>query len=282
MGVSQYMYKEAKDPFPVNDGGQTFRREKKTERPTRLEQGRIVAYETHRLFEYVCGDATESYNPKKLLRFTRQWVFLKPDFFIIFDRVESTKAEFPKHWLLHSYREPRIAGTTATIDTPGDDPQGGRLFSRTLLPDPAKISKVHRGTLVRLGKDLTPDFWKNTEDSWRIEVEPGTPRTGDVFLHVLYAADRTVAEMPSVERIEREGLAGVRLDAQGKRFELTFATAGGVAGRIRITDAGRSLVDRDLADAVKDTYGGWSDDSRYPQWTANPRLRRLIGEHPRR
>jgi len=277
MGVSQYQYKEAKDPFPVNDGGQTFRREKRADRPTRLEQGRIVAYETHRLFDYVCGDATESYHPKKLRQFTRQFVFIKPDVFVVFDRVESTNAEFPKHWLLHSYREPRISGDTATIDAPGDDPRGGRLFSRTLLPDPAKIAKVPRATLVRLGRDLTPDFWKNTEDSWRIEVEPSTPRENDVFLHVLHAADRAAAEMIPTERIDREGQAGVRLSSGGRQFDLLFARTGGVAGRIRIVDGNRTILDRDLADGIRDTYEGWREDPRYPQWMADPRLRRLIG-----
>ena len=265
MGVSQYSWRRARKAFPVNDGGQTFRPEKLVPRPERLEQGRIVAYETNRLFDYVLGDATESYNPRKLKHFTRQFVFVKPDLFVVFDRVVSTKAGMPKHWLLHSYREPVISGNIVVVDAPKED-GAGRLFSRTVYPKDPKIRKVPRATLVRLGKDITPEFWKSTEASWRIEVTPGEKRTEDVFLHVLYAAGRTTEGMPPVERIERGGRIGVRIAPGTRRVELTFARGGAVSGRIRITDGDQVLIDRELVDYVNDTYEGWSEDPRYESW----------------
>ena len=41
-------------------------------------------------------------SPHKLEHFTRQFVYLRPEVFVIFDRVVSTRAEFPKRWLLHT------------------------------------------------------------------------------------------------------------------------------------------------------------------------------------
>jgi len=278
MGVSQYSYRHAKRPFPVNDGGQTFRPEMIVAGPTRLEQGRIVAYETHRLFDYVCGDATDSYNPRKLKQFTRQFVFLKPDYFVIFDRVVSTNAEFPKHWLLHSYKEPEISGDTVKIDAKGEAPDRGRLFSRTLLPRAAEIKKHHKGKLVRMGKDITPEeIWDLTENSWRIEVEPSRKRTYDVFLHVLHSCDQTTKEMVPNELVKRGDRVSAKVTVGRKAYEITFNRRGNVAGHIKITEGNKIMVDRHLLDHIEDNYKGWKDDPRYHEWMTNSYMRTIIG-----
>jgi len=279
MGVSQYAYHLARNPFPVNDGGQTFRSERTmVSGPFRcLDQGRIIAYQTHRLFDYVCGDATDSYSPSKLKHFSRQFVFLKPDCFVIFDRVVSTRADYPKHWLLHSYGEPQIASDLVRIDAPGNEADRGRLFVRTLLPRPAKIEKYPRGTLVRMGKDITPAFWKNTEDSWRIEVEPAQPQPADLFLHVLQAADARASAACSSQLIDRGDQVGAVVTVQNQTFAVTFNQAGPIGGHIRITEGDKALVDKDLVDRVQDTYEDWKGDRRHGAWTTNPQLRSLIG-----
>jgi len=274
MGRSQYMWRLAKEPFPANDGGQTFRPETLVESPPRLEQGRIVAYQTHRLFDYVCGDATQSYNPRKLKHFTRQFVFFRPDLFVIFDRVVGTKPKFPKHWLLHSYHEPRIAGDTVTIDAPGDRPDRGRLFCRTLWPRAVEIKKFHKGQLVRMGRDVTPkEVWDLTEDSWRMEVEPTEKRTDDAFLHVLQAGDLSASQMVPSQLIQRGDLVGAKLSVGSRVCEILFTTSGQLGGQIKIAETGRVLYDGDLVDYIEDNYKGWHDDPRYEQWLTNPHSR---------
>jgi len=108
-----------------------------------------------------CGDATRSYSPHKLDQFTRQLVYLRPEVFVVFDRVVSTKAEFPKRWLLHTNdmpapldgedtrdpnecqageylakeaREARAAHYLSTARTRTAAHMEGRLFVTTLLP----------------------------------------------------------------------------------------------------------------------------------------------------
>jgi hypothetical protein len=60
------------------------------ERP--LREGRIVAYETSPLLDYAAGDATHSYPPTRVRAITRQFVYLRPDAFVIFDRVACAEA----------------------------------------------------------------------------------------------------------------------------------------------------------------------------------------------
>lgn len=50
------------------------------------------------------------------MSFTRQFVFLKPDYFVVFDRVESTKPDLKKTWVLHTKSEPLVQGDLVTVD----------------------------------------------------------------------------------------------------------------------------------------------------------------------
>jgi len=78
-----------------------------------FKEGRIIAYETSPLFDYAAGDATHSYPPTRVKSITRQFVYLRPDTFVIFDRVHNVRAGLETRWLLHSLYEPRFDGKTA-------------------------------------------------------------------------------------------------------------------------------------------------------------------------
>ncbi len=72
------------------------------------------------MYDYIHADITRSYNSTavtteghnpKVSLVTRDIVFLRPDeFIVIFDRVTSTKADYPKRWLLHSVYRPEHEG----------------------------------------------------------------------------------------------------------------------------------------------------------------------------
>lgn len=80
---------------------------------------RAVAGVPH-MFDYVRADTTRSYNSTlitsdrhspKVSHVTRDILFLRPDELIVmYDRVVSTKAEYPKRWLLHSVYRPEHEG----------------------------------------------------------------------------------------------------------------------------------------------------------------------------
>ncbi len=88
---------------------------KQGDRPFR--EGRIVAYETSPLFDYAVGDATYSYPPTRVKSITRQFVYLRPDTFIIFDRVVAVEAGLETTWHLHSLYEPAWNGRREPDDS---------------------------------------------------------------------------------------------------------------------------------------------------------------------
>ena len=129
-------------------------------------------------YDYMKGDATRAYQSAlitdagesaKISLFTRDFVYLRSsdsnnDFFVVFDKVNSTDSTFEKQWLLHSVSTPTIngsftaggtddsGGTNAYGGTPGSissdsdlvtiTDEDGKLFSKTLLPASCTVTKV--------------------------------------------------------------------------------------------------------------------------------------------
>jgi len=135
----------------------------------------MLAYEDRPEYTYACGDLTGAYSKTKVARYTRQFLYLRgaPECFVVYDRVVSTKAEFPKVWLLHVMNEPAVyagdslarksgsgkgfttfAGADRALTstfTPDNNPRKngrgqflssgfGALICQTLLPEKARIT----------------------------------------------------------------------------------------------------------------------------------------------
>ena len=136
------------------------------------------------------------------------------------------------------------------------------LFCRTLLPEDAVLSVVGGPgkEFWAAGKNWKIDTGTLAEEHlammgrWRVEVVPGTERTGDVFLHILHVGDRTLKDMDRAELIRSAGRVGVRFRMGAQSGELLFNTAGDVGGRIRLT-AENSLVDTELTNTVMPQKG---------------------------
>ena len=152
--------------------------------------GRIVAYENRPEYLYVAGDCTKAYAETKLESWIRQIVFLRPDTFVIFDRVVSTKPEYKKTWLLHSVREPKIDGRTFTIQN-GD----GRLVVQSLLPQEQTVQAIEGYTYGGHTFAPTKDRMADTAGKWRIELSPAKEQTEDLFLHVMTTGDPQPASL---------------------------------------------------------------------------------------
>jgi len=79
------------------------------------ERADIIKYE-HRpaAFTYTVGDLTASYT-RKIDFFDREFLYLRPDIFIIFDRVQSVDPEFKKVWVAHTMDSPVPDGIPAPL-----------------------------------------------------------------------------------------------------------------------------------------------------------------------
>ena len=216
---------------------------------TKYDRGKLLAYELTDHYTYAAGDATKAYSKHKLKEFTRAFLHLRPDVFVVFDRVESTRPEFKKRWLLHSHNEPEIGGDSFTI-TNGP----GKLWGKTLLPKDAAYE-----TIGGAGKEFWVDGrnWpprKGVHDSsgrWRLEVSPSAPATRDYFLHVLHAASSTTPTHPTARVSERGKSVTVTVALDGKTAAVTFSKEDPLTGSVRITDRrGNVLAERKLATRI--------------------------------
>ena len=228
----------------------------------------VKAFQTNDDFVYVAGDATDCYRhgvikrdgrpdlPEKCSLATRQLVFLMPNHFVIFDRVKTTDPDYLKQWLIHTAYEPEIAGKTIRAQH-GE----GRMFCRTLLPADAVLAPVGGPgkEFLAAGKNweivsrgLKPENLAMM-GQWRVEVNPGAPREDDVFLHVIQVGNLQLNAMDEVRLIEEDGICGAVVAAGGDKWEVTFSTAGELAGHVK--RSGPKSIDAELSTSVQPQVG---------------------------
>ena len=233
---------------------------------------KVIAFETNDHFTYVAGDATPVYSADKCALAVRQFVFIHPRHFVVFDRVTSTRAEYGKRWLLHHANEPFVLGNTWRSDH-----GQGRLFCRTLLPEDAVLTKVGgpgkefvadgvnypitagpSQALVARGFRISRLEYKETPElmgRWRMEVRPGSPRREDTFLHLIEVGDQAIGQMCEASVVVSTGRAEVTFADGTRTVTLGFPTTGPVAGHIRMTQGRVVLVDRELTREVMPQSG---------------------------
>ncbi len=239
---------EGEEDLPVpNDGGQR-----------KLIGSEVLAFETHDDYSYVAGDATMAYSPEKCRLALRQFVFLNPDYFVVFDRVISTRPEYRKTWLLHTAAEPRIMGDMFTVAQ-----ERGRLYSRTLLPEgfemtsiggPGKQFWIDGRNYPMPGGHAIPDTTQLL-GQWRVEVSPRIAKSEDFFLHFLQAGDIGLAAPAKSELVRRGNRAGVRFTDKGRTWEVLFDTEGPAGGHITIREGAKTVTDRELSLTVQEQKG---------------------------
>jgi len=234
-------------PLPIpNDGGQR-----------EILGSTVTAYSQNKQYVYIASDATKAYHEDKAETVLRQFVFIQPDIFVVFDKVVSKSADYPKTWLLHTVAEP--------VFVKGDEfyerSENGTLFCRTIFPANAKATKIG-GPGRQFWSDgrnwplpiLTPDDWNYRPDQpqvlrdtialfgqWRVEISPNTPRLKDSFLHLIQVGDKKLGNMISSKPIEENGKKGVEFDYQGKTYQIQFSDDENTGGSIRIS-AGKKVV----------------------------------------
>lgn len=86
----------------------------------------IRSTRTDPYFDFIGADLTRSYNPAKVAGVTRQFVWLRPDLFVIHDRVAASDPAYPKRFLLHGQDAFSQVGGAWQVDH-----AQGRLFMQT-------------------------------------------------------------------------------------------------------------------------------------------------------
>jgi heparin/heparan-sulfate lyase len=223
------------------------------------DMGDVVAFETNPQYVYVCGDGTKAYNwlgdgeytysvgrqrrtyTPQLESFTRQYVYLLPDTFVVYDRTVAANPKARKVWQLHTWEEPTVEGTVCTAG------QGkGKLTCVTLLPESPVIKKEFQQLIG--AQETKTDFW-------RITVERASPAKAEQFLHVIHVGEAEGYQAPEVRKISGNGTVGAEVQADGMTYTVTFGTAGPVGGHVTVKKGNQALVDNDLTTEVQPQSG---------------------------
>ena len=179
-------------------------------------------------YVYLASDATACYSSSKASQVVREFIWCKPDVFVICDRVVSKNASYPKTWLYHTAAEPSISGKEFS-----EVSQGGKSICRTLLPENAVIEKIG-GPGKQFWSDgrnwpipadrssaIPPDDWP-VLGQWRVEVKPGSEVLSDTFLHIIQVGGESLSSLPATTQYSDASKFGVRFSYLGKSFDLAF------------------------------------------------------------
>ena len=249
--------KSEKQVAVPNDGGQS-----------ELMGSEIIAFDENEQYVYIASDATKSYDKDKSNLVLRQFVFLPPDHFVIFDRVRSSKPGYKKTWLLHTAAEPLVKSNEFLTDH-----WEGRLYCKTLFPEKVELKKIggpgkqfwsdgKNWSLPTLGPDdwnyrrmhLVPDTHELL-GQWRIEVTPDKPDTDDIFLHLIQVGDSSLKSMANSSAIKTDDMIGVRFVYEHTEYEVMFVTKNEAGGNISIRQNGQIILEEKFTDKVKPQKG---------------------------
>jgi len=221
--------------------------------------GTFSAYEFTSSYDYIKTDITKAYNnvysgkgtnqPRKVDLVQREFVYLKPDIVVVFDKVYAAKDSLIKKWLLHSGsyydksaqpvlngREKVLKGTVDQGITESTDTDlatitrgRGRLFIKTLLPKNHVTRKIGGQGYefwvddknVPISSKIIP-LERQSEDpgAWRIEIQPKEKQKNDFFLHLISISDSDVSSMPDATTIQTnsKNMIGIRFISKSDNF----------------------------------------------------------------
>lgn len=211
----------------------------------------VLAYETGDAFTYIASDATECYGDK-CSEAVRQFVYVYPDYFIVYDRVCSTSPSYGKDWLLHFQNKPRVKKNLIRADS-GD----GRLYCEVLLPENKTINLIGgtgqeflvNGKNCPIDPSVADSFTRQAANNgrgpytgaWRIELSPAREAASVRFLNVLTATNSRNGTPVKAKYLKEEDKDGVSLHLNGKDMIFWFNRRGPIGGEVTINGVTRPL-----------------------------------------
>lgn len=218
---------------------------------------KAISLQSSNDFVYAAGDATRSYSAIKSREVIRQFVYLKPDIFVIYDRVASAKPDQKKELLFHTQEKPEQIGE----DTWRADHNKGRLFLRSFLPKQVKVELVGGAgrEFWASGRNwpLEPDgAWGKSyklAGQWRLEFTHAVPTTEARFLTLLQAADAGTAEMAKAIFVQNDNTDDLIVtEKNGRIWLLRFSRTGQIGLYLKLTEAsGKVTFDKSMPNQVE-------------------------------
>jgi hypothetical protein len=199
----------------------------------RSSRGKIIHHEENGDHAYTVGDATEAYGGR-LERFHRHVFFVRPDYFVIIDDLETSGNASTFQWLLHSPTEIKVDRSNHLMVN-----QSGnvRLTTRFLTPNDLEYQQ-HSGFTPQVEE---PNQMRN---QFHLTVSTKQPATSRRFVTIMRVDRATGApvKLPDSPSTERRELTIKNIDDKESvnkiLLESEFVNAdGGMAIRV-----GRDLI----------------------------------------
>lgn len=150
------------------------------------EMGDIVKFEhIPNEYTYTVGDATEAYT-RKIEYFEREFLFLRPDIFVIFDRVKTVNPHYKKVWTLHTVDEPTASGEVYQgmgLKTSADSRKitisnsSNTTYIDAVFPEYNTVAIRGGDTIITQGNALTPSTPLTTDSILELDI----PRWLELF-----------------------------------------------------------------------------------------------------
>jgi hypothetical protein len=223
-----------------------FAKAGKTCKMFRPTQCKLVAFESNDDFSYLAMDLSPAFvwnyqwkrEKEPLIEWTRQFLFVQPGCFIVFDRTR-TDPEVETSWILNLPQKPAVDGNRATVSN-----DKASLTVQSLLPETCKTQIVD-WTSLNSEADQARRFYTG---GWRVDRVPSIRKPEQVFLHLLHVDDA----VRGVEQKSAAGTHGVEISlSDGSVVSVQFNQNGAVGGAMRITKSGKSVLDRALTHTVE-------------------------------
>jgi len=180
-----------------------------------FETGKILAFEDKGDHVFIKADATKAYSSKKLDKFIRQIVYLRPGIFIIVDVVNITNPSFKTIWNLQAMKKPEKTSDGLWTWSNGN----GRLFLQTLLPEKTDVALFYGDNLYTIdGVNYPTTRDTGPAPECRMEISPTVTKKDYLFVHVLQATNAGIKKVPLAKVIVSGKNIQVRLDS-GRSFD---------------------------------------------------------------
>jgi DNA-binding beta-propeller fold protein YncE len=237
-----------------------------------FSEGKILAYETSPEFDYVVGDATNSWALDDVEEAYRQVLFVRPDVIIMYDRLAlgdpPKSVKWPMMTVLNTANK---AGNPTLTDNVFSSANGvASVWGKALLPKGGKIKATTCGI-----EGLPPNA------VGYIEIQPPKKSRRAEFL-VAMRVGLAQAQPLDCKLVETAGQAGIAFTYDSKSYTVLFNREGAVGGHIKIEENGETTTDRDLTQQVRDTYENWKGTGLFDKWMHEDRFKTYVTPEDRK
>lgn len=141
----------------------------------RSSRGKIIEYHEKGDYVYTAGDATEAYG-KRLKKFHRHILFVRPDYFVVIDDLQTSGKPSTYQWLLHARKEMEVDNQNNIMVSKSGE---SRLTARFLQPGNLELSQ-------RTGFDTLVESPESAPDQFHFMATTDQHASSQRFVTVIW------------------------------------------------------------------------------------------------